>query len=220
LFAQLKLNKVYFDFESINPATCVVDDTAPYTQVVTQVSIIKNNDNSINIVIDPQKITVDDFRKIIDLIFNGNDCSYVVYNKSFECTRLTEMAALINDETYTQKVTDIKNNIFDLADFFKPSRTNDLITIHELRGFYSIKNVLPIVQKYAPEICQKVGVKKYDELEGIHRGDEALNQTSRRFFNLLNDKEWQQITTQLQQYCENDVRAMIAIELYVKYIIS
>jgi hypothetical protein len=57
-------------------------------------------------------------------------------------------------------------------------------------------------------------------LVGIHHGGEALNQTSRRFFGLLSDTEWNDIVHNLKVYCENDVRAMIAVERYINSIIS
>jgi hypothetical protein len=190
-FNKLKSKKVYFDFESINPATRVVDDTTPYTQVVTQVSVIKDDGQGIgdsnNIVLDPQSINTNDFKKIIDAIYSGDQYSYIVYNKSFECTRLNEMAAYINESSYADKVKTINTNIYDLADFFDPRK--NLITILELHGNYSIKVVLPIVEKYALDIFQTTGCKNYHSLESIQNGGEALNQTSRRFFNLISDEQ-------------------------------
>jgi hypothetical protein len=187
LLSKLKDDKVYFDFESINPATCVVDDTTPYTQIVTQVSVIKNNGNVNNIVIDPQTIKVNNFKNIIDAIYNGDNCSYIVYNKTFECGRLREMEALIHDADYTKKIEIINRNIYDLCDFFNPHK--DLITIRELGGYFSIKNLLPIIEREAPDLLEQSGAKDYHTLSGIHHGGEALNQTSRRFFNQINDEE-------------------------------
>ncbi|MDR0674956.1 MAG: DUF2779 domain-containing protein [Mycoplasmataceae bacterium] len=218
LFSLLKPKKVYFDFETINPATCVIDDTTPYTQIVTQVSIIKDNLPPINIVVDPQNINVNDLKNIIDQIYNGNDCSYIVYNKSFECNRLKEMAVLINDSLYTQKIQIINQQIYDLCIFFIPAK--DLITIRELAGFFSIKNILPIVQRETPEIFQGSGAIDYHALHAIHHGGEALNKTSRRFFGLINDQEWIKLVEDLKAYCENDVRAMIAVEQYIKHLID
>jgi hypothetical protein len=186
LFSLLKPNKIYFDFESINPAICVIDDTTPYTQIVTQVSIIKDQCNSINIVVDPQKINVSDFKNMIDQIYHGDNYSYVVYNKSFECNRLNEMAVLINDVAYYKKVETINRHIYDLCDFFIPS--NDLITIRELGGYYSIKNILPIIKRENPELFKQAGAVDYHDLKTIQHGSDALNQTSRRFFGLVDEK--------------------------------
>jgi hypothetical protein len=47
-----------------------------------------------------------------------------------------------------------------------------------------------------------------------------MNKTIRRFFGLINDDEWKEITEQLKIYCENDVRAMVAVELYIKHILT
>jgi hypothetical protein len=57
-------------------------------------------------------------------------------------------------------------------------------------------------------------------LNGIHQGSEALNQTSRRFFGLIDDNEWKNIVNQLKAYCENDVRAMIAVDYYIQSILG
>jgi hypothetical protein len=221
--SKLKSKKVYFDFESINPATRVIDDTTPYTQIVTQVSIIRDDGRGIkdaksnNIVIDPLTISKNDFKNIIDSIYAGIDYSYVVYNKSFECSRLNEMAAYLNDEHYFSKVKTINENIYDLAELFDPRK--NLITIVGLHGNYSIKNVLPIVEQYALDIFEQTGCKNYHSFELIQNGGQALNQTSRRFFNLVNDEQWHTIVSHLKAYCENDVRAMIAVEYYAKRIL-
>jgi hypothetical protein len=37
---------------------------------------------------------------------------------------------------------------------------------------------------------------------------------------LYTDQQWHQISIDLAKYCENDVRAMIAVELFVKHIIQ
>jgi hypothetical protein len=131
-------------------------------------------------------ITVEDFKDIIDNIFNDSDNSYVVYNKSFECSRLNEMAVLINDPEYTKKIEIIINNIFDLCDFFNPY--NDLITIQELKGYYSIKNILSVIQENANHIFGMVQALDYHTLD-IQNGSEAMNKTIRRFFGLINDDE-------------------------------
>jgi hypothetical protein len=70
LFSEIKPKKVYFDFESINLASRVVDGTVPFMQICNQVSVIYDhgdgklvNQDSTNeigdhIVLDPQNTTV------------------------------------------------------------------------------------------------------------------------------------------------------------------
>jgi hypothetical protein len=104
-FNKLKHKKVYFDFESINLATRVVDNTLPFMQCVNQVSIIIDNGSGVtkhtpcnNLLFDPLEMDTEKYKQIVDAILPNKDnleiCtkySYVVFNKSFEKTRLEEM---------------------------------------------------------------------------------------------------------------------------------
>ena len=229
LFEKLesKPNRVYFDFESINTAIRPMDNVYPFNQIITQNTVIKTknfydiyfNDNMI---IDPLNINLEWIKSIIDTLYEGEEYWYIVFNKNFEATRLKEMKELINlSETsiemkniYFKKIDTIINNIFDLADFFNPFKK--LILLDSLHGFYSIKKILEIIPS---DILLKAGTKSYHDLE-IYNGAVAQNVTTKRFFNLVNDDEWIEVEKQLQIYCQNDVRAMIAVELYVKYLID
>lgn len=223
LLSKLKNKKVYFDFETINLATRVVDNTYPFSQIITQCSIIKDHHNEIsvdalscnNIVIDPLKIEIDEFKKVIDELYCGDDYSYIVYNKSFESSRLKEMINYINDEKYTLMINVIRNNLFDLADFFTLKKEDTPIFIKEFGGFYSIKKVLPFIEKNHPELFKITNCKDYKKLN-VSNGLDCQNKTTVRFFNLMDEKEWLQLKNDISIYCENDVRAMIAVELLIK----
>lgn len=234
LFNQLSNKKVYFDFESLNLATRVIDDTLPFMQTVNQVSIIIDHGDGVNtntpcnnILFDPLKMDKDKYKQIIDAILpskNLYECekySYVVYNQSFEKSRLEEMKWLINEESYSKKVNVIINNLhlFDLANFFD-IRTSGYICLKELKGFYSIKKVLPLVKKYYPEIYKDVGCKDYKNELNVHNGSGAQTLSTQRFFNLIDDNQWNEISNDLKKYCENDVRAMVAVEYYIKKLLS
>lgn len=219
LLNNLKLKKVYFDFESINPGIRVIDNSLPFMQVVTQCSIIVSDDsnpnlNCKNLMCDPQNITINFFKEIIDNLYQGSEYSYVVYNKTFEENRLKEMQSLINDKEYTDKIKIIIKNIFDLANFFKVSSNNQVVFVKELGGFYSIKKVLPLVDKYAKEIFKKTKCVDYHDLN-ISNGVECQNKSLLRFYNALDDKEWSIVVDNSKIYCENDVRAMIAVLYWV-----
>jgi hypothetical protein len=178
-----------------------VDNSLPFMQAVNQVSVIFDNgdgrlvkkDNSIgcdNVIIDPLNMNINDYKTIIDAIYPNNDqqnYSYIVYNKNFEVTRLNEMKKLLKDSEYSLKVDTITKNIFDLADFFD-LRKDEYICINELHAYFSIKKVLPIIQKYTPDIFVKTGCKDYGKLE-IHNGGQAQTESTKRFFNLLNNDE-------------------------------
>ncbi|EDT87848.1 conserved hypothetical protein [Ureaplasma parvum serovar 14 str. ATCC 33697] len=47
-------------------------------------------------IIDPLEINNEWFKAVIDKIHHGLEYSYIVYNKSFEASRLKEMAEFIN----------------------------------------------------------------------------------------------------------------------------
>lgn len=239
LLALLKDKKVYFDFETINTAIRAIDKSYPFNQIVTQCSIIKDDGNGIdnkgciNLIIDPKKIDLEWYKIVVDNIIAvnkviidkeskdkvidpiNNEYSYVVYNKSFEVTRLKEIKQALNDNIYSQKIDIIINNIYDIADFFtlKPSRYN--IYIEELKGYYSIKKVLPLIEKYAPDIFNQTSCLDYKGLK-IPNGQICQGQTTIRFFDKMSDSDWEDFADNMKIYCENDVRAMVAVEYFVK----
>ena len=129
------------------------------------------------------------FSKIIDALYMGEEYSYIVYNKHFESNRLIEMSNFIREDEYYNKVSTINKNIFDLADFFMlNSKQNDACLIKELNGFYSIKNILPLIQKYEPKIFKKTKCKDYKELN-IGNGLVCQEKTMNRFFGITSDEE-------------------------------
>lgn len=220
-FKRLKSKKVYFDFETINQAIRVIDKSLPFMQIITQCSIIKNHGNGIeesclNLIVDPKDINKDFFKKIVDYLYEENfhEYSYVVYNASFERNRLKELKAILDDELYSKKIDNIIANLYDLANFFSLSKRQ--IVMADLKGFYSIKLVLNLIPK---SILNKTKTVDYSSLE-IQKGDKAQSVTSLRFFDKISDSKWKLISKQLEKYCENDVRAMVAVEYYVKYLIE
>lgn len=234
-FNRLKSKKVYFDFESLNIATRVVNNYPPFMQVVNQVSVIfDHGDKNLQVmpylVIDPiNGINKEDFKKIINAILPSEDLdecrkySYVVYNQNFECIRLKEMAKYINETEYNKKVNVINENIYDLADFFnlEGKDKNFQVVFKELKGFYSIKKVLPLVEKYDNYSFKVAGCKNYKtELIQITNGSEAQNVSTQRFFGLLNDQDWKTTVENLGKYCDNDVRAMVAVEYFLNNILN
>ena len=225
LFAKLKNKKVYFDFETINSAIRAFDDTTPFTQVVTQCSILIDRGEGFedaickNLLTDPYDIKLSFFKEIVDELFQGNDYSYVVYNITFERSRLNEFKRYINDEEYTNKIDIIIDNLFDLADFFNFTRNKQNIFLKKLQGYYSIKKVLPIIKNEYPDIFNQTKCIDYKSLE-IGDGLMCQNATTKRFFNLLTEKEWNDLSNNLKLYCENDVRAMVAVEYYIAAIIK
>ena len=207
--------RVYFDFESINTAIRPMDNVFPFNQVITQNSIIKTRNFydeyfAEDMIVDPININVAWIKSIIDHLYEGDDAWYIVYNKNFESVRLQEMDDLLKDPTYSVKIQCIRNNIFDLADFFNVKT----LLLSDLHGFYSIKKVLELIPD---SILKETKSVPYPTLDQIHKGDEAQNVTTKRFFHLMDDEEWKTTAHNLQLYCQNDVRAMIAVEKFIKY---
>lgn len=116
-----KKTQVYYDFETISVPFPVLKNTKPYMQIVLQLSLITVSNGeetkpALNLIVDPLEVSIDSFKKIIDSIYvNDVDIVYVVYNKTFENSRLKEMAELIGENEYFLKVTEIIDNTVDLA---------------------------------------------------------------------------------------------------------
>ena len=227
---KLSSKKVYFDFESINLATRVLDDTLPFMQTVNQVSVIIDHGNGVdkntpcnNIIFDPLTMTKEKYKLIVDALLPDKDLSicetysYVVYNQGFEKTRLEEMKWLIDDPSYSKKIDVIIKHIFDLANFFDP-RKLEYVCFAELKGFYSIKRVLSIIKTMTNDIYGGVGCLDYKQDLQVHNGQQAQMISSQRFFGLIDDQDWNTIVIDLKKYCENDVRAMVAVEYFIKKI--
>lgn len=219
--SKLKNNHVYFDFETINPAIRVVDKSLPFAQVVTQCSILKKHgdqyeDDCINLMVDPMNVTLNFFKEIVDKLYEGSNYSYIVYNKTFEKKRLEEFKDYLDDVEYSKKIDIIIDNLFDLADFFKVSASGHTIFVKELGGFYSIKKVLPLVEKYEKDIFEQTKCLDYHDLN-ISNGLQCQTKSLQRFFKIIQDEhEWNQIVEDSKKYCENDVRAMVAVLFFIK----
>ncbi|MEG1353546.1 MAG: DUF2779 domain-containing protein [Malacoplasma sp.] len=226
--SKIKSIKVFFDFETINTAIRSVDNSYPFTQVVTQCSILKvKGDKELsdceNLICDPKDINIEWYKQIVDSLYMSDDLmddtSYIVYNKTFEDLRLREIAEYL-DNSYKNKIEKIRRNIIDLADLFRISTVNGyVIFLKDLCGFYSIKKVLPIIESNNPSTFEKAKCVNYKKLE-VGNGKLCQEKTTLRFFDVLSDQEWKELALNLQKYCENDVRAMLAIELYVKDILE
>jgi hypothetical protein len=75
-----------------------------------------------------------------------------------------------------------------LANFFDP-RQEGYICLAELKGYYSIKKVLPLVKKNELQIYESVGCKDYKEELNVHNGSEAQKLSTQRFFKIINDEQ-------------------------------
>ncbi len=206
---------IWFDFETIStPFSVVKKWPLPFWHLPFQCSIIITNnlkqvDEQINLVYDPQKITYENLKEIIDKLY-FKDFIYVVYNKSFEVTVLTKMKYLFSmDPNTVNKIDYIIKNIVDLADFFHVKKDKWCLKIKELKGFYSIKIINKYLNKHANWIYDSNNVSNYKDLNNIQNGLEATSTGKGRFYNLIKEQIWLDYTKDLKSYCELDVRMMI-----------
>ena len=118
----------------------------------------------------------------------------IAYYKSFECTRISEMAEMLPD--LAAHLMGISNGIVDLM---APFAQGSYYT-RAMRGSNSIKQVLPA-------LCPNDPALDYHALEGVHNGAEA----SAAYMDLPNrtPEERAQIREQLLRYCELDTLAML-----------
>lgn len=146
-----------------------------------------------------------------DLFVNGKGV-YVAYYKSFECSRLEELAKyleykstlLTTDDVkglaYGQAIENlryVKNHTIDLMDFFKDFQ----IYKKEFNGSLSIKKTLPSFNKDFTYQGMKIA-----------KGDMASEVFRRRVENDITFENWRQYYRQAMiDYCNQDTLAMVVL---------
>lgn len=188
----------FIDYESVNPAIPLIDNTHPHQQVVFQYSlhILDTPDAELRHAeylcreasTESLRALVAQMRKDI-----GDTGSIIVWNKSFECTRNKELGQLF--PKYEPFFMDINNRIYDLMDVFSKNYYVD----PGFRGSNSIKDVLPVL---APHLS-------YKEL-AIGKGDLA----SVRWYEIVMGEDTsgsEQVFSDLLAYCKLDTLAMVEI---------
>lgn len=225
---------VWYDFEAFSLPFPPIDYVQPFQQIVSQVSIVLTNRGQIlnqnfsdrNLVFDPKNYTWENFFLIIDKIYHKHADFYVVFNKSYELTRLKEMLEIIFKnylerlpyhkakqklEEYELKVAEIIKKTIDLKDPF----AKYWLVISDLKGCYSIKKIENFITKYKYNL--KRLIIPYKQL-AIKNGLEAMIESIDRYFNFIGDNQWEITRKNLQIYCQNDVIAMIMVWDFLKFI--
>lgn len=187
----------FMDFETFQPAVPMFDNSRPYMQIPFQYSLHykKNKDSSLQHFEFLAEAKGDPRIPFIENLINDtkSDGDIVVYNKSFEITRLKEIA-----EVFPQYKKQIENIIKRIKDLIIPFQKKYYYT-NEMKGSYSIKYVLPAL---IPEL-------NYSNLP-INEGGLA----SLTFESLYDEKSQEVITEkrkQLIEYCKMDTLAMVKI---------
>jgi hypothetical protein len=195
--ADLKYPLYYLDFESMNPAVPLFDNSRPYQQICFQYSLhIQENPGGETIHRefladadgDPRIPFIEQLIK--DLEGEGN---VLVYHQAFEIPRLKEIAR--DFPQYAIEIEDIINRIVDLIIPFRSRQ----YYVPELKGSYSIKDVLPAL----------VPGFSYDGLEIADGGTASI-----AFRSLYSEKDAEKVNAvreNLLEYCKMDTLAMVEI---------
>lgn len=191
----------FLDFESYQDSIPSIDGTKPYQQICFQYSLHYYLEKDGKLF----------HKEYLSDEYNGNpmyglckqlckdipkDSCVLVYNQSFEITRLKEMANLFSD--LSDHLLNIADNIIDLLPPFK----NQDYYVKEMGGSASIKKVLPALFPSDPSL-------DYHNLEQVHKGDEASN----AYLSLknLSKEEEKKLRKNMLKYCELDTYAMVKI---------
>jgi hypothetical protein len=195
--SDLNFPLLFMDFETFQPAVPLFDNSKPYQQIPFQYSVhLKDNKDGeskhFEFLAEPGE---DPRIKFIEGLLNDTKRKgdIIVYNKSFEITRLKEIA-----RDFPQYADEIKKLVFRIKDLMIPFQRKYYYA-PEMKGSYSIKAVLPTL---VPELS-------YDELE-INEGGLA----SITFESLQTETDMMimaEIRQQLLEYCKLDTLAMVKI---------
>lgn len=192
---------IYFlDFETEQPAIPKYANSKPYAQIPFQYSLhyieeeggeLKHKEFLGVSGEDPRRAIAESLVRDIPM-----NVSVTAYNKTFECTRLEELARLFPD--LSEHLLNIMKNIKDLLTPFQKG----LYYNKEIGGSFSIKSVLPAIYPNDPSL-------DYHNLKDIHNGGEAMN-----IFPMLKDmtpEDRERYRANLLKYCELDTFAMVRV---------
>ena len=185
----------HFDFETFQTAVPIFNNSKPWQQIPFQYSVhIEQEDGSVEHKEflaesddDPRIEMLKQMKK--DLDGTGD---IIVFNKSFEITRLKEMAEDFPE--HKDWIDDVIPRIIDLALPFQKYYYYD----PKQKGKYSIKSVLPVLTE-----------KSYENLIINNGGDASAQFFYSHIKNELNNK--QEIRKNLFKYCSLDTEGMIWI---------
>jgi hypothetical protein len=187
----------YTDFETFMPAIPLYDNSRPYQQIPFQYSLFFQKDKKT----EPEFFQflgtpIEDSREafIQSLLKNTKKKGDIlVYNKSFEITRLKEIA-----RDFPEYADEIEERILRIKDLMLPFRKKYYYK-PEMKGSYSIKYVLPAL---VPDLSY----------EGMPIADGSMAMLA--YESLLDEKDPQkidEIRNNLLAYCKLDTYGMVKI---------
>ena len=191
----------FLDFETMQQVIPEYDGTKVYQQITFQYSlhIIEKEGGELihkeHLGIsgtDPRRALAEQLCQDIPM-----DVCTLAYNKSFECTRIKELAEWYPD--LAEHLLNIKDNIKDLLDPFAAG----YYYLPAMGGSFSIKVVLPTLFPNDPSL-------DYHNLEGcVHNGSEAMTIFPKIQF--MDPEEQAKTRKALLAYCCLDTFAMVKI---------
>lgn len=200
---QLEYPLYFIDYESVNPAIPMLDNTRPHQQIVFQYSLhILDTPNA-----EPRHTeflcpnnSVESLKNLVRQMRQGiaGTGNVIVWNKTFERGRNIELGQLFPE--YESFFADINSRIYDLKDVFSKNYYVD----PGFRGSNSIKDVLPVL---VPDLS-------YKDL-AIGKGDLA----SVRWYEIVTGEDSsgaEQVFADLLEYCKLDTQAMVEIYKVLK----
>ena len=191
----------FLDFETMQQVVPEYEGTKVYQQITFQYSlhIIEKEGGEL---IHKEHLGIsgsDPRRALAEQLCNDipmNVCT-LAYNKSFECTRIKELAGWYPD--LAEHLLNIKDNIKDLFDPFAAGQ----YYLPAMGGSFSIKVVLPTLFPNDPSL-------DYHNLEGcVHNGTEAMTIFPKIQF--MDPEEQAKTRKALLAYCCLDTFAMVKI---------
>ena len=193
----------FLDFETFQQAIPQYDGQKPYQQITFQYSLhikesatapyrheefLAPSDGT-----DPRRAVAEQLCKDIPM----NVCT-LAYNKSFECSRIEELALLYPD--LHEHLLNIEKHIVDLID---PFRAGDYY-VPAMGGSFSIKSVLPALFPDDPEL-------DYHNLdERCQNGGNAMTLFP-QIVEMTDPEEIKASREALLRYCELDTWAMVKV---------
>lgn len=192
---------IYFlDFETVQPVVPQFEGTKPFAQIPFQYSLhyieyeggpLLHKEFLAQSGADPRRALAERLCEDIP-----KDVCVTAYNRSFECTRLKELAECFPD--LADHLLSIESNIKDLwVPFQKGYYYN-----RAMGGSFSIKSVLPALFPDDPSL-------DYHNLDQIHNGSEAMS-----IFPKIKDmspEEAEIARRNLLEYCKLDTYAMVKV---------
>ncbi|ENY68706.1 Hypothetical protein MAU_5040 [Metamycoplasma auris 15026] len=236
----MEKNIAWFDFEGVTLPYPIIDGVANWSQIISQTSIIKTKGNEIyesnDYVYDPLTFNLDTYKKIVDDLYDENISYYIIYNISYERSRLNEIKdslflyykknELSYEEylVYVKKIDFIVERLVDLCNFFKGYGLkyfvhDRIINLGEINGASSIKKIEFFVTQNNLGKFLKHNIIPYAKLD-VKNGAAALLIATTRALNVIRENEWNKKTIELKKYCHNDVMAMLMTADLIKYLMQ